>query len=53
MYGHGDEWKGPAGRKTDVEGKQPQGKAGGMTLASVPCGSDSDGMPVGLHLVGR
>jgi len=25
----------------------------GYTAASVPCGFDSDGMPVGLHIVGR
>ena len=25
----------------------------GFTAASVPCGFDSDGMPVGLHIVGK
>jgi aspartyl-tRNA(Asn)/glutamyl-tRNA(Gln) amidotransferase subunit A len=25
----------------------------GFTAASIPCGFDSDGMPVGLHIVGK
>ena len=25
----------------------------GFTAASIPCGFDSDGMPVGLHIIGR
>ena len=25
----------------------------GFTAASIPCGFDSDGMPVGLHIIGK